>query len=383
MTNRPLKILISAGESSGDLYASELIRALRKKIPDAEFFGSPGPRMAQAGVRAIMDQSKLSVVGLVEVVKHIPSIYGEFRKLIRAAERERPDVAILTDSSGFHLRVAKALHRLGIPIVYLVAPQAWAWRRRRVYDLKRNVARLLCIFPFEEKFFQSYGVPATYIGHPLARLIGPSCSREEFFSEQKLDRNKPLVALLPGSRRGEIGRHLPLLKSAMEQMARTQPDVQYLLGTPQGFDAEFIRNGLAGCPVRIVEGQTWDLLAHCDLALAASGTVTVEGALLEAPMVTFYRVTELTWLIGRPLVKVPFYSMVNLIAEEKIVPELIQSDATGVNLANEACRLLEDHTARAQMRQRLQKTREILATDSDPLETAAEYVLETINSRIQ
>lgn len=332
--------------------------------------------MSQAGVRAVMDQSKLSVVGLAEVVTHIPAIYREFRKLIRAAEQERPDLAILTDSSGFHLRVAKALHRLGIPVVYLVAPQAWAWRRRRVYDLKRNVVKLLCIFPFEEKFFQSYGVPATYIGHPLARLIRPTCSRSEFFERHGLSHDRPLVALLPGSRRGEIGRHLPILSDTMKRL-----DAQFLLGTPQGLDAAFIHQALEDTPVKVVPGETWDLLAHCDVALAASGTVTVEAALLETPMVTFYTVTALTWMIGRPLVNVPYYSMVNLIAEEKIVPELIQSEATGTNLATEAQHLLSNESDRLEMRQRLQKIRKNLATDVDPLETAASHILEILHSR--
>lgn len=375
MTNRPPKILISAGESSGDFYAAQLVETLQKKLPDASFFGSPGMQMVKAGVRAVMDQSRLSVVGLTEVIKHIPGIYREYRKLIRAAEQEKPDVAILTDSSGFHLRVAKALHRLKIPVVYLVAPQAWAWRRRRVYDLKRNVDRLLCIFPFEEKFFRSYGVPATYIGHPLARHIRPTFSREEFFQRHSLSFQKPLVALLPGSRRGEISRHLPILSDTMKQL-----DAQYLLGAPQGLDPAFIQQQM-DVPVQIVSGETWDLLAHCDVALAASGTVTVEGALLTAPMVTFYRVTELTWLIGRPLVNVPFYSMVNLIAEQKIVPELIQAEATGTNLAQEARRLLENDQDRMEMRRHLQKIREKLATDHDPLETAANNILELIQPK--
>lgn len=376
MTTSAPKILISAGESSGDLYAANLVAALRHRLPDAEFFGSPGVRMREAGVRAVMDQSKLSVVGLAEVVSHIPAIYGEFRKLVDAAAKERPDVAILTDSSGFHLRVAKALKKLKIPVVYLVAPQAWAWRRRRVYDLKRNVARLLCIFPFEEKFFRSYGVPASYIGHPLARIIRPSLSRDEFFAKHGLAADRPLVALLPGSRRGEIGRHLPVLEDAVKRM-----DAQFILGTPPGLDSTFIRTALARTPVQIVPGETWDLLAHCDLAIAASGTVTVEAALLGAPMVTFYQVTALTWIVGRPLVKVPFYSMVNLIAERKLVPELIQSDATGPGIAAEATRLLTDQSARDEMRRGLQQIRQTLAADMDPMETASNHVLEVIQQK--
>lgn len=370
------KILVSAGESSGDLYAASLVQAIRQRLPEAEFFGSPGVRMRAAGVRAVMDQSKLSVVGLAEVVTHIPAIYREYRKLIAAAARERPDVAILTDSSGFHLRVAKALKKLGIPVVYLVAPQAWAWRRRRVYDLKRNVAKLLCIFPFEEKFFRSYSVPATYIGHPLSRLIQPASTREEFFRKHNLALDQPLVALLPGSRKGEIARHLPVLEDTVKRF-----DAQFVLGTPSGMDSAFITEAMSHLPVRIISGETWDLLAHSDLAIAASGTVTVEGALLTTPMVTFYRVTALTWVVGRSLVNVPYYSMVNLIADRKIVPELIQSDAAGPRIAAEATLLLDNHSARETMRRELRQIRELLATDTDPIETAADHVLEFIKEK--
>src|SRR5579863_315462 len=175
------KILVSAGEASGDLYASLAVEELRMAYPDAEFFGCTGPRLRAAGVRTVVDAASLAVVGVFEVVHHIPRIYGEYRKLLAAAERERPDVAILTDSPDFHLRVARRLHQAGVPVVYLVAPQAWAWRRGRLAQMRRTLRHLLCIFPFEENFFRREGVPATYIGHPLAGLVGPALTRDEFF----------------------------------------------------------------------------------------------------------------------------------------------------------------------------------------------------------
>ena len=173
-------MLISAGEASGDLYASRIVATLRKHHPDAEFFGCAGPRMQAAGVRIVVDARSLSVVGIVEVLAHIPRIYGEFRKLVNAAKAERPDLAILTDSPDFHLRLAKKLHGQGVPVVYLIAPQAWAWRQGRVKTMRRTIRLLLCIFPFEEQFFQKHGVPTTFIGHPLARIVKASLSREEF-----------------------------------------------------------------------------------------------------------------------------------------------------------------------------------------------------------
>lgn len=373
---RRLKVLISAGEASGDLYASALAAELRRRDGRYEFFGSPGPRMMAVGVRAVMDQSQLSVVGLAEVIRHLPAIYGEFQKLIRAAAVERPAVAVLTDSSGFHLRVARALKALGIPVVYLVAPQAWAWRRGRVYQLQRNVERLLCIFPFEEKFFRSYGIRAYYVGHPLSRLISASTSRDAFRAAHGLDPQRPLVALLPGSRVGEIRRHLPLLRAAM-----TRIDAQFLLGTPPRFDTSALGAALADRPVTIASGQTWDLLAHCDVALAASGTVTVEGAILGAPMVSFYRVSPLTYL-ARPLIRAPFLSMVNLIAGRAIIPELIQHEATPERLAAETNQLLASHHARAEMRRQLEEeVAARLRTVADPIATVADHVEEVLRER--
>ncbi len=371
-----MKILVSAGESSGDLYAATLVEELQRRLPEAVFFGCPGPRMAGLGVRAVIDQRKLAVVGLVEVVRHIPAIYGEYRKLIAAARAERPAVAILTDSSGFHLRVARGLKKLGIPVVYLVAPQAWAWRRNRVYQLKATVERLLCIFPFEEEFFRRYGVPAHYIGHPLVNLVRATATREEFFQRHQLDLARPLVALLPGSRRGEITRHLPLLQDTVRLISARIPSVQFVLGTPASLEDSFIRAALPN--VQIAAGESWNLMAHADLALLASGTVTVEAALLGVPMATFYRVSTLTWEIGRRLVNVPFYSMVNLVAGRKIVAELIQPEATGENLAAEAVRLLSDEATRTAMREQLGDVRRKLSTAGDPMARAADHVLKTI-----
>lgn len=332
--------------------------------------------MESAHVEAVIDQSKLAVVGLAEVVTHLPSIYFEYRKLIRWAARERPHVAILTDSSGFHLRVARALKKLGIPVVYLVAPQAWAWRKGRVKLLKRNVARLLCIFPFEEQFFRSHGVPAAYIGHPLARLIRPSLSREEFFARSGVAPGEPVVAWLPGSRRGEIARHLPVVKEAAARVR-----ARHILATPPGMSAEWVQAAV-GPGFQVLPGQAWDAIAHADLAVAASGTVTIEATLLGTPMVTFYKVNTWTWRLGRPFVDVPHFSMVNLIAGKKIVPELIQGEANGERIAAEARTLLTDAAAREAMRFELRGVAKALMTENDPIETAADYVMELLEQHV-
>jgi lipid-A-disaccharide synthase len=369
------RILISAGEASGDFYAARLAGELRRRSPDIELFGCTGPRLREQGVRTVVNAESLAVVGLLEVVSHIPRIWGEYRKLIRAARASPPDLAILTDSPDFHLRLARRLKAMGVPVLYLIAPQAWAWRKGRIPAMRRNIDRLLCIFPFEETFFRRYGIEAEYVGHPLAWVIAPSCTRQEFFERHRLDPEAPLVTLLPGSRSGEAARHLPSLIEAVERISKESRG-NFVLALPGGrfLDAlgAPLRPQLERAGIRVVAGETWDAIAHADLALAASGTVTVEGALLGTPMVTFYKVTGLSWTLGRLLVDVPFYTMVNLIAGRQVVPELMQSAMTPHNLAREALHLLREPQERDRMKRSLQEVAARLKTRRDPMERAAE-----------
>ena len=374
----PARILISAGEASGDRYAAGVAAHLRALLPGVELFGCTGAEMRAAGVRTVVDSASLSVLGLVEVLHHIPRIYGEFRKLVRAAESERPVAAVLTDSPDFHLRLAAELRKLGIPVFYLIAPQAWAWRAGRARILQRNVRELHCIFPFEEKFFRERGVNAHYIGHPLAGNVRAALDRESFFRKYGIASDRRLVTLCPGSRQGETARHRGPLRGAVERIAARQPEVSFLLAAPanargrygEGFYSELTAGGL----VRIVEGEARDCMAHADVTLAASGTVAMEAALLGSPLVSFYRVSPLTWLIGRPLVNVPFYTMVNLVAGERVIPELIQDDMTGERIASEALNLLESESARNSMKAGLAEVARVLASHGDPLEESARRI---------
>lgn len=379
-----MRILVSAGEASGDLYASELVGALRELVPGAEYFGCAGVRLRAAGVRAVVDSESLAVAGLVEVVRHLPRIKGEFDRLVAAAERERPDLAILTDSPDFHLRLARKLKALGVPVVYLIAPQVWAWRSGRVKAMRRDLDLLLCIFPFEEAWFRERGVNAVYIGHPLPRLVRTSAGREEFLREFGLEAGRPLVALTPGSREGEIQRHLPAVIEAVERMRAARPEVQFVLALAAGSAGrlgENFRERIHAAAIQMIEARTWDVLAHCDLALAASGTVTVEAALQGAPMVTYYRVNALSWKLGRRFVKAPHLTMVNLIAGHRVVPELMQDEFTGERLAAEALRLLDDPAARETMREEFRRLRQQLETPEDPMRTAARLVAEKLTAK--
>ncbi|HEU0121962.1 MAG TPA: lipid-A-disaccharide synthase [Bryobacteraceae bacterium] len=381
-----MEILVSAGEASGDLYAAKLVEELRGILPQARFFGCAGPRMRAAGVEAIVESESLSVVGLVEVIEHLPRIYGEFRKLVRAMEQRRPRLAILTDSPDFHFRVAAQAKKRGIPVAYLVAPQVWAWRKGRVRTMKKIIDELFCIFPFEPAFFHERGMPqATYIGHPLAWMAGPSLDRAAFFRKHELDERKALLTLLPGSRIGEVGRHLPALVDAVE-LIRKEIDVQVAWAAPAGFLARggdrydrlfpgsTFRERISRASIQIMEGETWDAIAHATLALAASGTVAMEAALMGTPMVTFYKVSPVSWKLGRWLVDVPFFTMVNLVAGRRIVPELMQNEGDGPGLATAALRLLTDKAAQTAMRSELAAIQTTLRGEGDPLARTAKVL---------
>lgn len=393
------KILISAGEASGEMYASQLVAALKRRLPEASFFGCAGPRMRAAGVRAVVEAEALSVVGLVEVLRHIPRIYREFRKLAAAAEREKPDIAILTDSPDFHFRLASKLKRSGVPVVYYVAPQVWAWRQGRARAMRRLIDLLVCIFPFEEAFFGAHGIRTLYAGHPLTRMFKPSMSRKEFRASLGIDENRPVVGLLPGSRAGEWKRHLPVLLDAVDRMRQAAPSEQripqFVLGVPESgmlwpssaaggapsdIDEEKTKKRISSASIKTVVGKTWDLVSHADLLLTASGTVTIEAALAATPMVTFYKVSPWSWKLGRWLVKVPYLTMVNLVAGKQVVPELMQDDATGATLAEAALDLLHDPIAMEKMREDLGRVRHLLASDVDPIERAVDAVVSMLES---
>ena len=370
-----MRILVSAGEASGDRYAAEVVTELRKRLPQAEFFGCAGEKLRAAGVEPIVRSEDLAVVGLFEVVRHIPRIYGEFRRLIAEAERRKPDLAILCDAPDFNLRVAAKMKPLGVPVVDYVAPQLWAWRPWRVRKLRRIVDLLLCIFPFEEEWFRQRGVPTRYVGHPLASAVGADLPRSDFFAKYGLDPALPLLGLLPGSRQGEAARHLPAVLDAVERLTAKRK-LNVLLAASNTTGKEFFRQRISGAPVTIVENDTSNVLAHADAALVASGTATVEAALLGAPMVVFYEVSKATWLLGKPLVRVPFYSMVNLLAGRKIVPELIQAECRGERLAEEVDRLLSDPEAALEMRRDLGEIRRKLEGESPAATQAAEAICE-------
>ncbi len=379
-----MQFLVSAGETSGDMYAAGIVRHLQGAFPSAEFYGCAGPQLRDAGVQPVTDSAKLAVVGLAEVVTHLPRIYIEYRRLIRFIRHNRPDAAILSDSPDFHLRLARHLKRLGIPVFYVVAPQVWAWRQGRVRVIRDLVTKLFCLFPFEEDWFHRRGVDATYIGHPLVSMVRTQTPRQEFFNRHQLPKETQVLVLLPGSRIGEARRHMPVLLDSVARL-RKRFALSVLLATPKCFRTEeafdTFREPIHALSIKVVENETWDCIGHADLALAASGTVTIEAAVLGTPMITFYKVNPLSWWAGRPLVKVPFFSMVNLVAQRRIVPELIQHEMTAERMAQEGGELLACPEKVERMRADLASVRAALTRQGDPLQQAADIIAEACGAR--
>lgn len=370
-----MRILVSAGETSGDRYAAGLVEALAARMPDARFFGCAGPRMRAVGVEAIVRTEDLAVVGLFEVARHIPRIYGLFRRLGRSAAALAPDLAILTDAPDFNLRLAARLRRAGIPVVYYVAPQVWAWRKRRIHRIRELVDLLLVIFPFEEGYFRERGVDARFVGHPLCDLAKVSSNRADFLSSHSLNPSEPLVALLPGSRKGESLRHLPALEDAARRL--TDSGVrQFVLPASATTGKQFFAERWQGPDVRIAENRFQDSVGHADVALVASGSATVETALLGTPMVSFYRLSWSSYYLARLLVDVQYYTMVNLLAGKQVIVECIQHECNGAKLASEAIRLLQQEGERARMIAEFSSLRSTLQSDTPAAHRAAAVICE-------
>jgi len=354
------EILISAGEASSDMYAARLATALRART-GARLFGMGGKRMAEAGVDLIADYHQVAVVGISEVLHKIPTVVGVQRKIAAEAVRRRAPLAILVDSPGTHLGVARRLKNNGIRVGYFIGPQVWAWRAGRVRVVKRLVERMVVIFPFEEAIYREAGVPVDFVGHPLVDVVKASMSRAEFAARHGLDAGRPIVTLLPGSRRSEIERNYPLIMEACERLSREVPNrgaIQFVLAAAPALGPElFAPYERQGVSVTRVEGATYDALGAADCAIVASGTATVEAALLGTPMVVVYRVSPTSAFVLRRLVRSPFIAMVNLIPGRRVVPELIQDQFTSEAVVEEVRKLLESSAARDEMKAGLAEVR--------------------------
>ena len=368
----PVSLLLSAGEASGDMYAARLAVAL-KNLLDVHIFGMGGPQMRAAGVDLVMDYDEVSVVGITEIFRHLPSLLHAMDTLVSAARQHKPALAILTDFPGFHLRLARKLKPHGVRNVYYICPQFWAWRPWRANLIRRRFEKALCIFPFEKRFFSDAGVPTEWIGHPLVGQVAPTRDRKQLCAVAGLQAGMTLITVLPGSRSGELAHHLPVLQESCARIHARMP-AQFLIAAAHPKDVEQLKAGWPqGLKFRVLTGETYNALAAADAAIVSSGTATVEAALLDVPMVVVYRVSPLTATLAKPLVRTPYFAMVNLIADREVARELVQDDFTPEKVAAEILRLLQDPNARAAARAGLAEVRQRLGPPG-AVERAAELI---------
>lgn len=346
-----VRLLLSCGEPSGDLYAGALTRELRALLPHMTIAGLGGPQFAAAGGRLIEDYRGLAVTGVTEVIGTLSRLAATRRRLVDYARDTQADALIVIDYSGFNLRLARSIKQLGIPVIYYISPQVWAWRSGRLKTIRATADRMLVIFPFEEAIYRDAGVPVEFVGHPLIDLIPRVESRADFLRARHLDPAARTIALLPGSRSNEVRRILPDLVSAARLIAGRVPHVQFVVARAGNLADDLFHPARdAGVPMAIVEGQTDAAIAAADVVLTASGTATVQTALHDTPMVVVYRLSGLEFAVGRRFVKLDTFAMVNLIADQRIVPELIQDAFTPAAVADEAVALLTDAARAAAMR---------------------------------
>jgi lipid-A-disaccharide synthase len=378
------KLMIVAGEPSGDAHAAALARALREAAHDEtfEFFGATGVQMREAGVESVVEAETLAIIGLVEEIKALPKFWAAFKKLRAAAVERQPDAVILVDWPDFNLRLATSLRRRGFRVIYYISPQLWAWRSYRLRNIQRDVDLLLSILPFEKDWYATRGVRhVEYVGNPLAGEVKPRFGRAEVCRRNKLDKARPLVALLPGSRRHEIHHILPPMLDAAELMLKTRPELQFIIPVANNRRTEEIAHLMAGHPqlrprIHMTQGETREVVAAADVAAVASGTATLETALLHTPLAVVYKTGPVSYRLLRPLINVEHFGLVNLVAGERVAKELIQRDFTGDTLAAQLLRLLEPET-NAATRERLREVMEKLG-HGGASERAAKSVLRAL-----
>ncbi|AGC46457.1 lipid-A-disaccharide synthase [Myxococcus stipitatus DSM 14675] len=378
----PPRILVVAGEASGDSHAADLVAALQARRPDLSFFGMGGSRLAATGVELLFDAREVSVMGITEVLPRIPRILQIMKGLAQAAAERRPVAAILVDIPDFNLRLAKKLKALGIPVAYYISPMIWAWRRGRVHTIKRLVDRMLCILPFEEDFYREAGVSARYVGSPVVEQIPAPDSAVAFRTQLGLKPDAPTLALLPGSRMSEIRRLLPTMVDTARTLSAERPGLQVVVPVAPTIAREEVLSRFEGSGVTpiLIEGRAPEVVGASDAAVVASGTAALEAGLMQRPLVVIYRVSLITYWVGRMMLQVAFVSLVNLLAGRRVVPELIQGEATPERIAEEVRRVWTPGTPRDEMLKGLAEVRGRLG-ETGAAARAAESVMELLPPR--
>jgi lipid-A-disaccharide synthase len=356
------KVLMVAGEISGDLHGSHLMEAIHRIDPKVQFFGVGGEELEKRGMKLLYRSQTLSVVGITEVFFNLRTILKALRGLKQSIDQERPDLILLIDFPDFNLRVAKFAYQRGIPVLYYISPQVWAWRSGRIKRMARWIKKMVVLFSFEVPLYEAAGVDVEWVGHPLLDLVKPSLTREEAFGRFGLDPKRLTIGLLPGSRVHEIKRLLPILLETAQLLQKEIPSLQFIIPLASGIPMSALSPWIEKDPLRmkVVEGFAYDVMNLSELMITASGTATLEGAILGKPMIIIYKVSWPSYWIGRMLVHVDHIGLVNLVGKETIVPELIQNDARPKKIAAEALRILRDENLRRRMIELMGRVRERL-----------------------
>ena len=373
------QFVIVAGEASGDMYGAEVARALRKRFEGVHVCGVGGERMREAGVDLVGDSSATAVVGPFEAIGYFGKLYGLFRRTLQIVESPATRAVILVDFPEFNLRLASRAKAAGVPVVYYVSPQVWAWREGRIRQIGRVVDKMLVILPFEEAIYRKIGLDVEFVGHPLVDIVRTRMSKPEFLTKYGLDRAKPIVAILPGSREKEIQFILPTLCRAVDLMLKHKPGIQFVMPVAPGLELDFVRRFIGSRPVCLVSGDNYDAVRHSCAAVVASGTATLETALLGTPQVIVYRIGKATWLLGKILLKVRMFGLVNIILGKEIIPELYQDRMTPENVASIILKMMDDVWMQSEIRGSYEELRRELGTGgvADRVATAVGAVAKT------
>lgn len=364
--------MVIAGEASGEARAARLVEELRQNHPQVSFFGIGGERMRAAGVDTLVDCREMAVLGIIEVLLHYRHIKGVLERMRQLLRQERPDLLILVDYSGFNLRLAPTAKELGIPVLYYISPQVWAWRQKRIYKIREVVDQMVVVFPFEVPLYEKAGVPVRYVGHPLVDEVHSDLERDSALRLFGLDSARPCIGLFPGSRRSELQRLLPILLDAAERIHAERPDVQFLLPQASTLDSGEIHNLLADrkLPVTVIENRFYDVTRACDAIATASGTATLEVALMGVPLVVIYRVSSLSYRIMRRLIKLKHIALCNIVGGEEVARELLQDEVNAEQVSEELMHLL-DPQVHADAVARLARVREALGEPGGAARAAA------------
>lgn len=366
-------ILIIAGENSGEKYGARLVHEFKKIHPSFSFFGIGGKEMEKKGVDLLFSVRDLAVVGAFEVISHLPRLKKIFNRLQKEIARKRPVACVLIDSPDFNLRLAKKLKNQSVPVLYYISPTVWAWRRGRLKTIKKTVQKMLLIFPFEEEIYKEQGIPATYVGHPLREFVKVSFPREEFHRKYELDLGKKLISILPGSRKSELKFHMPVLLSALERI-KDEFDVQCLLLLAENLEPSSIQSFIPSDrnDLKVLKSDKYEAMTYSHLVLASCGTANLEAALLGTPLISFYRIMPLTYSVGKRFVHIKNYSIVNILAGKKVIPELIQKKFTSENILQEIKEILSSEKSRLRMIESFKSIKTILGDRQASLNAARE-----------